>query len=342
MLSIVVIALPARPLLGPDDEWSPTPGMFEVLLEREPGGPWSALRILTRNGREKGLKKVIARTVQERTGLELDVDETDYPFGMDSSFGIFDCVGEPTGYGSPSDLWTVILLRKGLPRRSGFHRCSRTDAHIEFDFHPLGSIKSPHEIDPDTGVMLDGFLHKCPIMIHETSREPSLSSHMRISRSGGGDDEEHWPGGLALSAEKYFEKIAGPSLKGPSREELDAARRERDAWVRKEVDVFGYSIWFLSVNQLEIFIIKHFFTLAEKSWHNNICFEDAVKALTAAIETNENAEQRFNLHRFGKVRESTESKVRQILHLLYKERKTQVREKDCEPHPLVEYVDTSE
>ena len=137
----------------------------------------------------------------------------------------------------------------------------------------MGSIESPHELDPETGVMLDGFLHGCPIMIHETSRELSLSSHMRISRIGGGDDEEQWPRGLALSAEKYLEKVAGPSLEGPSREELDTARRERDAWERKEVDVFGFSFWFLSANQFEIFAIKHFLDLADKAWCYNICFK---------------------------------------------------------------------
>ena len=123
------------------------------------------------------MKKVVVRIVRERTGLELDIDENDYPPGKDPSFGIFDCVGKPTGFGSPSDLWAVVLLRKGLPRRSGFHRCCRTDAHTEFDFHPLGSIESPHELDPETGVMLDGFLNGCPIMIRQSSKVLSLESH---------------------------------------------------------------------------------------------------------------------------------------------------------------------
>ena len=109
-----------------------------------------------------GQPKIVSHFVLERTGLALDLAEDDYQPGKDPLFGIFDSVGKPTSYGSPSDLWAVVLLPKGPTMRSGFHRCGRTGAQVEFGFHPLGSIESPHELDPETGVMLDGFLHRCP------------------------------------------------------------------------------------------------------------------------------------------------------------------------------------
>ena len=112
ILRVVILTMPQCPPSHHDDKWLPQPGEFEILLERETGEPWAAPKAALKGSLDQRLKEMVRRLVVERTGLALDVTEDEYRPGKDPSVGIFDCVGNPTRFGSPSDLWAVALLTR--------------------------------------------------------------------------------------------------------------------------------------------------------------------------------------------------------------------------------------
>ena len=131
-------------------------------------------------------------------------------------------------------------------------------------------------------------------MVRHSDKVLSLASHVQTAltkceREENEDDQR--PREPALTADEYWERVSARFLEGPSEDQLRAARKTREAYVRKDVCSFGYSSWSLSINQIEIFFTKHLLVLSKEVGHKNICFEDAVKVLATLIDKNKNGEQ---------------------------------------------------